>query len=57
MEQDIQWQKDALLRYDVHFENWYSEKKRLHDTGLVKETVEHLKKLNLTYEKDGALLD
>jgi arginyl-tRNA synthetase len=55
MGQVIQWQKDALLRYGVHFENWYSEKKLLHDTGLVKETVAHLKKLNLTYEKDGAL--
>ena len=55
MNQVLQWQKESLLRYDVHFDNWYSEKKLLHDTGLVKETVEQLKKMNLTYEKDGAL--
>jgi arginyl-tRNA synthetase len=55
MSQVLQWQKKSLLRYDVHFDNWYSEKKLLHDTGLVKETIEQLKKKNLTYEKDGAL--
>jgi arginyl-tRNA synthetase len=55
MGQVLQWQKESLLRYDVHFDNWYSEKKLLHDTGLVKETIEQLKKMNLTYEKDGAL--
>lgn len=55
MNQVLQWQKQSLLRYDVHFDNWYSEKKLLHDTGLVKETIEQLKKMNLTYEKDGAL--
>jgi arginyl-tRNA synthetase len=55
MNQVLQWQKESLLRYDVHFDNWYSEKKLLHDTGLVKESVEQLKKMNLTYEKDGAL--
>jgi arginyl-tRNA synthetase len=55
MGQVIQWQREALLRYDVHFENWYSEKKLLHDTGLVKETVELLKQKGLTYEKDGAV--
>jgi len=55
MNQVLQWQKESLLRYDVHFDNWYSERKLLHDTGLVKETVEELKKMSLTYEKDGAL--
>jgi arginyl-tRNA synthetase len=55
MNQVLKWQKESLLRYDVHFDNWYSEKRLLHDTGLVKETVEHLKKMKLTYEKDGAL--
>ncbi len=55
MNEVLQWQKESLLRYDVHFDNWYSEKKLLHDTGLVKETVEKLKEMNLTYEKEGAL--
>jgi len=55
MNQVLQWQKESLRRYDVHFDSWYSEKKLLHDTGLVKETVEQLKNMNLTYEKDGAL--
>ncbi|HXL72481.1 MAG TPA: arginine--tRNA ligase [bacterium] len=55
MNQVLQWQKKSLLRYDVHFDNWYSEKKLLHDAGLVQETIDQLKKMNLTYEKDGAI--
>ncbi len=55
MDQVIEWQKKSLERYEVRFDNWYSEKKNLHDKGLVTATVEKLKKANLTYEKDGAV--
>jgi arginyl-tRNA synthetase len=50
----IQQQKEVLERYGVHFDIWFSEQKKLHDSGLVQETFEKLKSMGLTYEKDGA---
>ncbi|HEY5039170.1 MAG TPA: arginine--tRNA ligase, partial [bacterium] len=55
MDQVLQWHKNSLARYGVVFDNWFSEKKELHNTGLVAQTIEDLKKSGLTYEKEGAL--
>jgi len=43
-----------LIRYGIHFDEWFSEKK-MHDSGYVASTVEVLGKAGLLYEKDGAL--
>lgn len=55
MDQVIQWHQRSLSAYGVSFDRWYSEKKELHEKGLVKETLEALKGSGLTYEKDGAV--
>jgi arginyl-tRNA synthetase len=55
MRRVLEWQEKSLLQYDVKFDRWFSEKKELHDSGLVRQTVEDLKKAGLTYEKDGAI--
>ena len=54
MEQVLKWHEKSLASYGVSFNRWYSEKKELHDSGLVQRTVEELQKAGLTYEKDGA---
>ncbi len=54
MDRVVQWQKDSLGRYGVVFDQWFSERRLLHDTGLVRQTLEKLKGMGLTYEKDGA---
>ena len=41
-------------RFGVHYDRWQSERE-LHATGKVREGIEHLAKLGLTYEEDGAL--
>ncbi|HYL28129.1 MAG TPA: arginine--tRNA ligase, partial [Candidatus Nitrosotalea sp.] len=38
----------------VEYDRWQSERE-LHDTGKVREGIEHLRELGLTYEADGAL--
>lgn len=55
MDQVVRWQKDILAKYDVHFDVWFSERRELHDTGLVDKAYEKLKSMGLTYEKDGAV--
>jgi len=47
-------QKQTLLEARTEFDNWFFEN-TLHENGSVKKTVEHLKKNDVTYEKDGAL--
>jgi len=42
-----------LALFDVHFDNWFSEKS-LHDSGYVDDTFNLLKEKGLIYEKDGA---
>jgi arginyl-tRNA synthetase len=54
MDRVVQWQKESLDRYGVAFDQWFSERRLLHDSGLVGETLEKLKGMGLTYEKDGA---
>jgi arginyl-tRNA synthetase len=50
----LEWHRHSLAQYDVKFDRWFSEKKELHETGLVMKTIAELKKAGLTYEKDGA---
>ncbi len=47
-------QRQTAERFGVHYDRWQSERD-LHATGKVREGIEHLAKLGLTYEKDGAL--
>ena len=54
MNQVLGWHKKSLESYGVSFDRWFSEKKELHDTGLVRQTIADLQKAGLTYEKDGA---
>ena len=54
MEQVLGWHKKSLESYGVSFDRWFSEKRELHDSGLVRKTVEDLQKSGLIYEKDGA---
>jgi arginyl-tRNA synthetase len=46
--------KTDLEDFGVTFDNWFSEKS-LYKAGEVEETINELKKLNKTYEKDNAL--
>lgn len=43
-----------LLKYRIKYDNWFKESS-LHESGAVKEVIEHLKAGGYTYEKDGAL--
>ena len=43
-----------LLKYRIKYDNWFKESS-LHESGAVKEVIEHLKVGGYTYEKDGAL--
>jgi arginyl-tRNA synthetase len=54
MDRVVQWHRESLDRYGVHFDRWFSERRNLHDTGLVARTLESLRQAGLTYEKDGA---
>lgn len=54
MDRVVQWQKKSLEEYGVGFDRWFSERRELHESGLVAETLKKLKDLGLTYEKDGA---
>lgn len=46
--------KETLSKYGVEYDVWFSES-TLHNSGKVKETIDMLRKSNITYEKDGAL--
>jgi arginyl-tRNA synthetase len=47
-------QQRTARRFGVTYDRWQSERE-LHETGKVREGVEHLTELGLTYESDGAL--
>jgi arginyl-tRNA synthetase len=47
-------QQQTARRFGVEYDHWQSEAE-LHDTGKVREGVDQLGKLGLTYEQDGAL--
>ncbi len=46
--------KTDLEAYRINYDVWFKESS-IHENGEVKETIELLKKSDLTYEKDGAL--
>ena len=46
--------KETLIKYGINYDVWFYES-TLHNGGSVGETLEKLKKSNITYEKDGAL--
>jgi len=46
--------KKTIEKMGIEFNTWFSEKS-LHESNLISEILEMLKKANLTYEKDGAL--
>jgi len=50
----IAQQERTAERFGVHYDLWQSEKE-LHDTGKIREGIDRLTELGLTYEKDGAL--
>ncbi len=47
-------QKQTARRFGAEYDRWQSEA-ALHASGKVREGVEHLRELGLTYEQDGAL--
>ena len=54
MDRVVEWQKASLDRYGVAFDQWFSERRLLHEAGLVQKTLEKLTSMGLTYERDGA---
>lgn len=46
-------QRKTAERFGVEYDRWQSERE-LHEAGKVREGVEHLRDLGLTYESDGA---
>ncbi len=46
--------QETLTKYGINYDVWFYES-TLHNGGSVTETLEKLKKSNITYEKDGAL--
>jgi arginyl-tRNA synthetase len=55
MDRMVDGQKASLERYGVQFDRWFSERRGLHDSGLVQAAFQKLKGMDLTYEKDGAV--
>ncbi len=47
-------QQQTARRFGVEYDRWQSERE-LHESGKVREGVERLRELELTYERDGAL--
>ncbi|MBV8116415.1 MAG: arginine--tRNA ligase, partial [Candidatus Eremiobacteraeota bacterium] len=47
-------QQRTAHRFGVHYDLWQSEKE-LHDSGKILEGIDRLRRLGLTYERDGAL--
>ncbi|HEX3370031.1 MAG TPA: arginine--tRNA ligase [Candidatus Cybelea sp.] len=46
--------KETARRFGVEFDRWQSERE-LHEAGKVREGIDRLSELGLTYERDGAL--
>ncbi|MGB6517713.1 MAG: arginine--tRNA ligase [Candidatus Cybelea sp.] len=47
-------QQQTARRFGIEYDRWQSERE-LHESGKVREGVERLRELELTYERDGAL--
>ncbi len=54
LEKNIAKLKTDLSAYRINYDVWFNESS-IHENGEVKETIELLRKSDLTYEKDGAL--
>lgn len=50
----LEWHKEDLERFGVHFDSWFSEK-TLHQSGEVENTINLLIEKGLVYESEGAL--
>ncbi|MDD2233374.1 MAG: arginine--tRNA ligase [Desulfitobacteriaceae bacterium] len=46
--------RETLKDFGVEYDNWFSEQ-TLHDSGIVRSTMEDLEKLGYLYEKEGAM--
>ncbi len=46
--------RETLKDFGVEYDNWFSEQ-TLHDSGVVRSTMEDLEKLGYLYEKEGAM--
>lgn len=55
MDRVVEEHRRVLEKYGVFFHEWFSERRRLHDTGKVRDLIAELRKRNMTQEKDGAL--
>ncbi len=51
---NIENMKANMAKYRIEYKTWFKES-ILHDSGAVKEVIEHLTNKGLTYEKDGAV--
>jgi arginyl-tRNA synthetase len=50
----VEQQQRTAERFGVSYDRWQSER-ALHESGKVREGIEHLRELGLTYESEGAL--
>jgi arginyl-tRNA synthetase len=50
----VEEQRRTARRFGVDYDHWQSERE-LHESGKVREGIDRLRDLGLTYEKDGAL--
>lgn len=50
----VQWHRDAMEKYGVRFDTWFSEAEELHNKGQVQKCVAEMKQKDLVYEQEGA---
>jgi arginyl-tRNA synthetase len=47
--------QQTVKKMGITFDAWFSEREELHESGEIARTLEDLKKIDATYEKEGAL--
>ncbi len=47
--------EESLEDMGVHFDTWFSERQRLHETGAIEDTIADLRERGVTRENEGAL--
>ena len=57
MDQVLKWHQKSLLDYGVNFDHWFSEKKELHNSGLVSKTIENIHEAGLNFPEGWGLMD
>ncbi|MGH7739621.1 MAG: arginine--tRNA ligase, partial [bacterium] len=55
----VEWHRDAMKKYGVRFDTWFSEDQMLHKTGAVQKCIEDMKEIkikekNLLYKQEEA---